>query len=293
MSDLLIVDAHAHLWDRQHGMVDGRPVVPVGNGKSDFGGAIRQMMPPDMDDNRCSVERLMANMDYAGVSGCVITQEYIDGNQDDYLLECKSRFGKRMKICSLYEENADWQHEGFDGVKICAGRLKDTNLLHHQDVFAGAADLNMFVSIDLAEGDVQVDAMQQLIEQFPTLRIAIGHFGMVTIDGWKRQIELAKNKNVYIESGGLTWLFNKEGYPYPGAIDAIIEAANICGMDKLMWGSDYPRTMVALTYEMSTRFILESKHLSSEDKKAFLGENAIKFYGFDNLTRPEHIDNML
>ena len=73
MSDLLIVDAHAHLWDRQHGMVDGRPVVPVGNGKSDFGGAIRQMMPPDMDDNRCSVERLMANMDYAGVSGCVIT----------------------------------------------------------------------------------------------------------------------------------------------------------------------------------------------------------------------------
>ena len=33
---------------------------------------------------------VIANMNYAGVSGAVITQEYIDGNQDEYLLSCKS-----------------------------------------------------------------------------------------------------------------------------------------------------------------------------------------------------------
>lgn len=293
MNEMLIIDAHTHLWERQDGVVDNRPVFPIGGGKSNFGGEIRQMMPPDMDDNRCTIERLMGNMDYAGVSGCVVTQEYIDGNQDAYLLDCKKRYESRMRICSLYEEKDEWQKEGFDGVKICAGRLADQNLLHHEAVFKEAERRGMFVSIDMADGDVQVEEMQELISRYPKLRIAIGHFGMVTTHGWQRQIALACNPNVYIESGGLTWLFNNEGYPYPGAIDAILEARDICGMDKLMWGSDYPRTMVALTYEMSVRFIVTSNRLSEQEKQAFLGENAIRFYRFGELEKPLKIANML
>lgn len=293
MNEMMIIDAHTHLWERQDGVVDNRPVFPIGGGKSNFGGEIRQMMPPDMDDNRCTIERLMGNMDYAGVSGCVVTQEYIDGNQDAYLLDCKKRYESRMRICSLYEEKDEWQKEGFDGVKICASRLADQNLLHHEAVFKEAERRGMFVSIDMADGDVQVEEMQELISRYPKLRIAIGHFGMVTTHGWQRQIALACNPNVYIESGGLTWLFNNEGYPYPGAIDAILEARDICGMDKLMWGSDYPRTMVALTYEMSIRFIVKSNRLSEQEKRAFLGENAIRFYRFGELEKPLKIANML
>ena len=55
---------------------------------------------------------------------------------------------------------------------------------------------------------------------------------MVTRDGWTEQIKLAKNKNVRIESGGITWLFNEEFYPYPSAVRAIKEAADMiksCG----------------------------------------------------------------
>lgn len=293
MNEMLIIDAHTHLWERQDGVVDNRPVFPIGGGKSNFGGEVRQMMPPDMDDNRCTIERLMGNMDYAGVSGCVVTQEYIDGNQDTYLLDCKKRYESRMRICSLYEEKDEWQKEGFDGVKICASRLADQNLLHHEAVFKEAERRGMFVSIDLADGDTQVAEMQDLISRYPKLRIAIGHFGMVTTQGWQRQIALACNPNVYIESGGLTWLFDDEGYPYPGAIDAVLEARDICGMDKLMWGSDYPRTMVALTYEMSVRFIVKSNRLSEQEKRAFLGENAIRFYRFEELEKPLKIANML
>lgn len=71
------------------GKVDGKPVFSVGGGKSDFGGEIRQMMPPFMADGANTAERFIANMDYAGVSGAVITQEEIDGNQDEYLLSVK------------------------------------------------------------------------------------------------------------------------------------------------------------------------------------------------------------
>ena len=135
--------------------------------------------------------------------------------------------------------------------------------------------------------------MQWVIDRCPDLKIAIGHFGMVTTAGWQKQIALAKNKNVYIESGGLTWLFHKEFYPYPSAIDAICEAGSICGFDKLMWGSDYPRTMTDITYIMATRFIIETEKLTDDQKAEFLGLNAAKFYGFENAQKMPKIGNML
>ena len=291
----MIIDAHAHLWNPQAGRVDGKPVIPLTGGRSDFGGELRQMMPPYMLDGRNTVEMLMANMDYARVSGCVITQEYIDGNQDGYLLECKKKYPERMKICCLYEEKPiedEWLSR-FDGVKICGGRLENKDLPAHEEIFGQAARMGKFISIDMADGDLQTDAMEELIERYPDLRIAVGHFGMVTVEGWEKQIALAKHKNVYIESGGITWLFNSEFYPYPSAVKAIRTAIDICGIDKLMWGSDYPRTMTAITYDMSKDFVEKSDDLSEEEKRKFLGENAEKFYGFGKLDVPKKIINMV
>ena len=286
----MIIDAHAHLWKKQNGIVNGKPVYDVGGGKSDFGGEIRQMMPPYMTDGENSVERFLANMDYAGVSGAVITQEYIDGNQDGYLLECKS---DRIKICALYEEKTLYDVSGFDGIKICAGRLADKNLLNHLEPFRIANDNGKFISIDLADGDEQTEMMQKIIGMFPDLRIAIGHFGMVTRENWLEQIKLAKNKNVFIESGGITWLFNAEFYPYSSAVKAINEAADLVGFEKLMWGSDYPRTMTAITYKMSLDFIEKTTEISEENKKLILGENARKFYGFADIPTPQKVRNMV
>lgn len=276
----MIIDAHLHLWEKQHGMVNGKPVYDIGGGRSNFGGVIRQMMPAYMTDGVNSVERLIANMDFAQVNAAVVVQEYIDGNQDEYLLQCREKYPERIRICSLYEENDNYRLDGFDGIKICGGRLTKVKLEELSPLFHQAEKKGMFVAIDLADGVAQVPAMKQLIKECPDLRIAIGHFGMVTVDGWQKQIELACNPNVYVESGGITWLFNSEFYPYPSAVDAILEAKEICGIDKLMWGSDYPRTMTAITYRMSQDFITKSEKMTEEEKKKFLGLNAQKFYGF-------------
>ena len=95
-----------------------------------------------------------------------------------------------------------------------------------------------------------------------------------------------------IESGGITWLYNSEFYPFPSAIRAIKEATELVGMEKLMWGSDYPRTITAITYRMSYDFVVKSQELTSEEKRLFLGENAKKFYGFENLVELPYIKNM-
>ena len=208
----MIIDSHVHLWKTQHGRVDGRPVFSLGGGKSDFGGEVRQMTPPYMLNGENTAEMLIANMDYAGVCAAVVTQEEIDGNQDAYLLAAKEKFPARLQICSLYEEGRPFTLDGFDGVKLCAGRFPTQDLTKHAAVFEAANNAGKFVFVELADGDRQTGSLAELIQQFPDLRIAIGHFGMVTRDGWREQIRLARAKNVRVESGGITWLFHRESF---------------------------------------------------------------------------------
>ncbi len=207
--DYTIIDAHAHLWLRQDTVVDGLPIRTLENGRSEFMGEIRQMVPPFMIDGVNSAEVFLSNMDYAQVAAAVITQEFIDGIQNDYLSEVVSHYPNRFFVCGMCE----FRKPGF-------------------------------------------------------------------------------LENVMIESGGITWLFNDEFYPFKGAVKAIREAADLVGMEKLMWGSDYPRTITAITYKMSYDFVVKSSELTEEDKRLFLGENARNFYGFTDLPVLPYIKNM-
>ena len=287
-----MIDAHLHLWEKQHGMVNGRPVYDLGGGRSQFGDVVRQMTPAYMTDGVNSVERLLANMDFAQVAGAVVTQEYIDGNQDEYLRRVRAENPIRIRVSALYEERPLGDISWADGVKICAGRLSDPDLTRLDDVFARAAGEDKFIGLDLADGDTQVASLREMIQQYPDVRMAIGHFGMVTRPGWLEQIRLARHKKVYVESGGITWLFNAEFYPYPSAVRAIREAADIVGMEKLMWGSDYPRTMTAITYRMSWDFVDKSPLLTGEEKQLFFHRNAEKFYRFRDLPEMPYVHHM-
>ena len=287
-----MIDAHVHLWLKQQGRVDGLPVYDLGGGKSMFGAEVRQMLPPYMTDGVNSAERLLSNMDFAQVAGAVVTQEYIDGNQDAYLREVRRTYPDRFRVTALYEEKPLGDISGADGIKICGGRLQDPDLTRCDDVFRLARDKDLFIAIDMADGDIQTASLREMARQYPEVRIAIGHFGMVTRPGWQEQILLARLPNVYVESGGITWLFNSEFYPYPSAARAIAEAGNLCGMEKLMWGSDYPRTMTAITYRMSWDFLLRSPLLTEVERQMFLHNNAEVFYRFDRLPDMPYIHHM-
>ncbi|MDR2938328.1 MAG: amidohydrolase, partial [Prevotellaceae bacterium] len=83
-----------------------------------------------------------------------------------------------------------------------------------------------------------------------------------------------------------------EFYPFAGAVKAIRQAADLAGMHKLMWGSDYPRTIAAITYRMSYDFVLKSALLNDDEKSMFLGKNAETFYSLKNLVALPYIKNM-
>lgn len=301
-----IIDAHAHLWLKQDTVVDGLPIRTLENGRSLFMGEIRQMVPPFMVDGVNSAEVFLSNMDYAQVSAAVITQEFIDGIQNDYLQEVERKYPNRFLTCGMCEfrkpgflvQAVELLDQGFRAIKIPAQRLLlpegRISLVSDEmmQMFRLMEQRGAILSIDLADGDLQVGEMEEIIRECPNLKIAIGHFGMVTREGWEEQIKLARHPHVRIESGGITWLFNDEFYPFHGAIRAIRRAADLVGMEKLMWGSDYPRTITAITYRMSYDFVIKSKELSETDKALFLGKNAEQFYGFKDLIELPYIKNM-
>lgn len=304
--DYTIIDAHSHLWLKQDTVVDGQIIRTGKNGRSLFMGEVRQMLPPFMIDGCNSAEVFLSNMDYAQVAAAVVTQEYIDGIQNDYLQEVAEKYPDRFLVCGMcefrkpgyLEQARELAGRNFKAIKIPAQRLLlpegRVSLVSDEmmSMFHLMEDKGMILSIDLADGDLQVGEMEEIISECSGLKIAVGHFGMVTRPDWLKQIRLARHPNVFIESGGITWLFNDEFYPFKGAVRAIRQAADEVGFSKLMWGSDYPRTITAITYRMSYDFVVKSDELSREEKALFLGENARAFYGFKDLPVLPYIKNM-
>ncbi len=140
---------------------------------------------------------------------------------------------------------------------------------------------NCILAVDLAEGATQVPEMDQVARAFPRLPIVLGHFAMANRPEWLDQLRLGRLPNVYVESGGICWLFRDEGIDFPSAQEAIRVAANEIGPDKIMWGSDLPRTMVDFTYRQMLDFVRDGcEFLTSDEKDAFLGGNAARVYGF-------------
>lgn len=290
-----IIDAHSHLWLKQDTWVDGKRILSLKNGRSIFMDEEVQMIPPFMVDGVNSAEVFLSNMNYAQVGGAVVVQEVIDGNQNAYLQEVQAKYPDRffcMGMAWTLDEAKAVGEAGLRGIAFPGHRMHES-LLPLIPIFKYMEKEGMVLSMCLGESEKQIGEMKEVIHECPDLKVAIGHFGMVTTGAFESQVKLAlEGPNVMVESGGITWLFHKEFYPYPSAIRSIRQAADWVGMDRLMWGSDYPRTITAITYKMSYDFVEKSTELSAGEKAAFLGNNAVRFYGFKNLPELPYIKNM-
>lgn len=306
-----IIDAHSHLWLRQDTTWNGQVIRTTTRGRSLFMGEEVQMLPPFLCDGQNTAEAFLANMDYAQVGAAVVVQEFIDGRQNSYLRQVMQRYPDRFFCCGM----ADFLHPGFydevlhliaidrfPGIAIPAHRLmgQPLNSDEMMRVFRLMEANHILLSITLSDGPEQVAQLREVIEECPTLKVAIGHLCMAEPpavepwknDAWRQQVLLARNRNVMIESGGITWLYNSEFWPFPSAVRALREAADLVGWEHLMWGSDYPRTITAITYRMAFDFVLRSPELDDSAKRLFLGQNARAFYGFRDLPQLPYIKNM-
>ena len=291
----LVIDAHSHLWLKQDTTVNGKRILSLKNGRSIFMDEEVQMLPPFLIDGQNTAEVFLSNMDYAQVGAAVVVQELIDGNQNAYLTDVQQRYPNRffcMGMAWTADEAQAVIDAGLRGIAFPGHRIHEP-LQTLMPVFKLMEQRGLVCSMCLSADERQIAQMSDVIQECPSLRVAIGHFGMPTTSSFRSQVLLARQgSNVTIESGGITWLYNAEFYPFPTAVRRILEAADLVGWEKLMWGSDYPRTITAITYRMSYDFIVKSTEITEAEKRLLLGENARSFYGFSNLPELPYIKNM-
>lgn len=294
------VDAHLHCWTRLHGRLGrNQEVVALGGGRLRIGDRELRGMPAELLNCRASVEHAFAVLDAHGVDAAVAVQEYLDGEQNEYLLAAARERPERLFAYALPDffaapvalaaECHALLDRGFRGLKYCGGHLRGETPLDHAALMPVHERLQAergYWAWDLCEGEEQVPAAERVLAAFPRLQVAIGHFGMPTRGGWPAQLELARHEHARLETGGIVWLYRDEGWPFLRAQGAVAHARDRLGADKLMWGSDWPRTMCDFSYAEALGFLSESPLFSDSERAALLGDTAAAFYGFPAPAQP-------
>lgn len=151
---------------------------------------------------------------------------------------------------------------------------------------------DFLLTLDLGAIDsisYQTDAIRNIIDQHPHLRVVIAHLCQpnpaaeqdeVLWKAWKEQITLAQHPHVWLDTAALPAYLVEEGYPFPSARRYIQIAVDLVGADKIMWGTDVPGLLTVATYRQLVDLgWAHTDFLSSEDQEKIMGLNAAEVYG--------------
>ena len=131
----------------------------------------------------------------------------------------------------------------------------------------------------------QLQYVPKFVSAFPSQPFVIDHIAKPnikaqTITDWKKDIvEVAQFENVFCKiSGMVTEADWKQWKPedFTQYLDVIVECF---GIDKIMFGSDWPVCLVAASYEKMLSVVQDYfSSFSKNEQEKFFGLNAINFY---------------
>lgn len=163
---------------------------------------------------------------------------------------------------------------------------EDPAFMLQESFLNGISKLQQFgFTYDILIMPKHLDASLELVERFPEQKFIIDHVAKPyikegKIDEWKEGMEkLAAHQHVYCKISGMVTEADWKNWtaellkPY---IDVVV---NSFGIDRIMYGSDWPVCLVASSYSKWLQTIKDyfASYSAEEQEKIFSG-NAIKFY---------------
>jgi L-fuconolactonase len=172
------------------------------------------------------------------------------------------------------------------GFRHIAQSETDDRFLARDNFINGVAQLRAFgFTYDILIYPKQLPAAIELVARLPKQRFVIDHLAKPEIkfgktSPWAAQMkEVAQNNNVFCKLSGLVteadWKHWKVG-DFKPRLDVVFSAF---GVERVMFGSDWPVCLLAATYRQVKQLIEEYVNgFSQSDKEKIFGGNAARFY---------------
>jgi L-fuconolactonase len=273
----MIIDSHQHFWHYDRKRYDWIT--------DEMSPLRRDFLPADLQSE------YQANRVEASVSVQVEQSE----NETRFLLQLaeENAFIKGVVgWVDLRDTNLSARLEYFAQFeKLCGFRHivqaePDDEFLLGEDFLRGVHMLKEFnFTYDILIYPKQLPAALKFVEKNPEQAFVIDHAAKPfikdqVISPWREQMqEIAQHENVYCKVSGLVteadWQ-NWQAADFKPYLDVVFEAF---GIDRIMFGSDWPVCLVAATYNQVKQLIEDYvQGLSPAEKVKIFGLNAIRFY---------------
>ena len=238
------IDTHAHVFHRGLKLAPGRRYAP---------------------DYDAPLPLYLEQLDRNGMTNGVLVQPSFLGTDNSYLVDCLKQTGGRLRGVAVVDltisadELRELDRAGVVGIRLnLVGQpLPDLAASEWKGLLANIKSMGWQVEIQRNASDLVVLA-PQLLDLGVT--IVLDHYALpdpklgITDPGFQSVLKLGASRNVWIKisapyrNGAAGESFAKEAYP-------LMRSAY--GLDRLLWGSDWPHTQFEATqsYAKNRQFL--------------------------------------
>ena len=272
-----IIDAHHHLWDLDLFQYDWMPEDnPI----------LRQSYVPD---------DLAPILEDCSVSGSVVVQADQTVEEAKFLLKCANDFPWIKGVVGWVDLQDERVGDTLDeliglgplvGIRHQVEEENDQEWLLRKQTLAGlkaVSDRNL--SYDLLLKPVHLKQIPSLCDELPGLRMVVDHIAKPNIveqelQPWSDLIsKLHPYKNLFCKVSGMVTEADHNNWKPQDLRPYVQIVREVFGIDRLMWGSDWPVCLLAGDYrEVMEAALFALGEISSEEAARFMSGSAEEFY---------------
>jgi L-fuconolactonase len=271
------IDSHQHFW--RYDAVQ-YPWIPKGSPLH------RDWLPDDLAP-------LLAA---AGLDGCVAVQARQTLEESRWLLDLAAHAPIIKGVVGWVDLRSERVGEQLAelaknpklrGVRHVVQDEPDVNFMLGADFQRGIGALHQFgLTYDVLVFPIQLPTAIDLVRKFPDQPFVLDHIAKPpikagTLDPWRDLIrELAKAPNIMCKVSGMVTEADHAAWQpadFKPFLDVVVDAF---GEDRLMFGSDWPVSLLAGSYERVLKLVDDyARQLTPSARAKLFGENARRFYG--------------
>ena len=275
------IDAHQHFWiydAQEHTWIDDTMRTVQ-----------RDFLPTDLEPV------LQQN----GFDGCVTVQVAHSALETEWFLQMANQHHFIKGVVGwtdLQSQNIDALLERLSafpklkGIRHVVQGERDPEFLSRSAFRNGIKQLQRYnFTYDILIYPHQLKAAIDFAAAFPEQKFVLDHLAKPyikkgLIDEWHGDLKkLAALDNVWCKVSGLVTEANWQQHKPTDFVPYIEAALEAFGIDRLMFGSDWPVCLVAESYENVVKIAYEVlKKFSKDEQEKFFGLNAIRFYNLNN-----------